>query len=100
MTTLVFSNVIHKTKPLDIFIGQRQSSVVFNVIKSPSNPIILSLSLLERYNPIVHWNEQKIVLESNKGSSMMKRRTPPCSLNIGLMIAASIYKKVFNLLLV
>ena len=41
---LVFGDVTQETKALDIYIDQHQSTVVFNVIKSPSNPVILGLS--------------------------------------------------------
>jgi len=36
--------IIHKTKPLDVTIGSHTNKVVFNVISSPRNPIIIGLS--------------------------------------------------------
>ena len=49
--SLVLGDVTHETVLLDILIKDHNSIVTFNVIKSPSNPVILRLSWLERYNP-------------------------------------------------
>jgi len=48
---LVSGDVTEKTKPLDAFIESHQSIIVFNVIKSPSNPVVLGLSWFDKYNP-------------------------------------------------
>ena len=37
-------HVTHETKPLDIILEGYQSSIVFNIISSPSNPLVLGLS--------------------------------------------------------
>jgi hypothetical protein len=41
----------HETKPLDVTIGSHTSKVVFNVISSPSNHVIIRLSWLVLHNP-------------------------------------------------
>ena len=54
---LVSRDVIQEIKALDIYIEQHRSIVVFNVIKSPSNPVILGLSWLDRYNLDIDWKK-------------------------------------------
>ena len=54
---LVSGDVTQETKALDIYIDQHRSTVVFNVIKSPSNPVILGLSWLDRYNLDIDWKK-------------------------------------------
>jgi hypothetical protein len=43
---LVAINVIHKTTLLDIILEGYHCIIASNVIKSPSNPIVLSLSII------------------------------------------------------
>jgi hypothetical protein len=52
--TLMSRDVIHETTPLDIFLKRYHSIIAFNIIKSPSNPVVLSLSWLEKYNPTIN----------------------------------------------
>ena len=54
---LVSEDVTQESKALDIYIEQHRSIVVFNVIKSLSNPVILGLSWLDRYNPDIDWKK-------------------------------------------
>ena len=49
--SLASSDVIHETQPLDIYVYRNHSIVIFNVIQSLSNLIILGLSWLDKYNP-------------------------------------------------
>ncbi len=42
--TLSSGPIMHETKALTIIIGSQNSKVVFNVISSPTNPIIIGLS--------------------------------------------------------
>ena len=51
-------DVTEETIPLNIFIGWHQSIVIFNVIYSPSNPMILGFSWLDIYNPIIDWTQR------------------------------------------
>jgi hypothetical protein len=41
---LMSGNVIHETTILNIILEGHHSIIVFNVIKSPSNPVVLGLS--------------------------------------------------------
>ena len=63
---LVFGDVTQETKALDIYIDQHRSTVVLNVIKSPSNPVILGLSWLDRYNPDIDWKKRRIEFKLEK----------------------------------
>ena len=56
---LVSGDVTQETKALDIYIDKHRSTVVFNVIKSPTNLVILDLSWLDRYNPDIDWKKTK-----------------------------------------
>ena len=74
----VSRDVIQETKALDIYIDQHQSIVVFNVIKSPSNPVILGLSWLDKYNPNIDWKKRKVEfkLEKIESPNMQKFESP------------------------
>jgi hypothetical protein len=48
---LSFGDVTYRTAPLEVKFGNHSSSIVFNIIKTPSIPVILGLSWLERYDP-------------------------------------------------
>jgi hypothetical protein len=45
--------ITHETKPLDVTIGSHTSKVLFNVISSPRNLVIIGLSWLVLHNPRV-----------------------------------------------
>ena len=62
---LVSGDVTKETKPLDAYIESHQSTIVFNVIRSPSNPVVLGLSWLDRYNPDIDWNTRKLTFQSD-----------------------------------
>jgi hypothetical protein len=51
---LVSGNVTHETTLLDLILKEHHSIIVFNVIKSPSNPIILDLFWLDKYNSAIN----------------------------------------------
>ena len=44
-------DVTHETRPIKVTIDGHDSYIAFNIIRSPSNPVILGLSWLEKYNP-------------------------------------------------
>ena len=75
---LVLGDVTQETKALDIYIDQHRSTVVFNVIKSPSNPVISGLSWLDRYNPDIDWKKRKIEfkLEKIESPKIQKLESP------------------------
>ena len=76
--SLVSRDVIQETKALDIYIDQHRSIVVFNVIKSSSNPVILGLSWLNRYNPDIDLKKRRVEfkLEKIESSNMQKLESP------------------------
>jgi len=63
--SLISGDITHETIPLDIVIKDHTSIVTFNVIKSPSNPIILELSWLEKYNPQIDWKSRNLDFSSS-----------------------------------
>ena len=76
--SLASGDVTQETKALDIYIDQHWSTVVFNVIKSPSNPVILGLSWLDRYNPDIDGKKRKVEfkLEKIESPNMQKLEFP------------------------
>ncbi len=56
--------VTHETKPLNVTIGSHTSKVVFNVISSPRNLVIIKLSWLVQYNPRVNWHTKSLHFET------------------------------------
>jgi hypothetical protein len=62
---LASEDIIGETIPLEIVLNIYRSKVVFNVIKSPSNPIVLGLSWLEEYNPDINWKTRKLAFQSS-----------------------------------
>ena len=58
-------DVIHQIQPLDICLHGHHSTIIFNVIQSLSNLVILALSWLDRYNLQVDWSNQKVKFQSN-----------------------------------
>jgi hypothetical protein len=50
---LVSRDVTHKTTLLDIVLEGHHNIIAFNVIKSPSNPVVLGLFWLHKYNPTI-----------------------------------------------
>ena len=53
-------DVTHETRPIKVTIDGHDSYIAFNIIRSPSNPVILGLSWLEKYNPRIDWNLRKL----------------------------------------
>ena len=53
-------SVTHETMPLEVTFEGHSSQIIFNVIRTPSNPVILGLSWLEKYNPSVDWKLRKM----------------------------------------
>jgi len=47
-------DVIYKTVPLKVLFNGHSNSIVFNIIETCSNPIILGLSWLEKYNSCIN----------------------------------------------
>ena len=60
---LVLGNVIHETTSIYIIIEWHHSIIAFNIIKSPSNPIVLGLFWLDKYNPVIDWKIQRLTFQ-------------------------------------
>jgi hypothetical protein len=70
-------DVTHESIPLEVKFGNHCSSIVFNIIRTPSAPVILGLSWLERYNPQINWKSRNI--EFPITPSLTKRTSKPSS---------------------
>jgi hypothetical protein len=57
--------------------GNQSSSILFNIIRNPSSPIILGLSWLEKYNPQIDWKSRTI--EFSITPSLIERINKPSS---------------------
>jgi hypothetical protein len=55
--------ITHETKALTIIIGSHSNKVVFNVISSLTNPIIIGLSWFILHNPRVDWKMKSFHFE-------------------------------------
>ncbi len=78
---LILGDVTHKTKPLDIILEGHRSTIVFNIISSPSNPLVLGFSWLEMINPDIDWKKRKLTYQTivSHISSKHPRNVPnPC----------------------
>ena len=58
-------DVTYETTPIDLVIHNHHSSVAFNVIRTPSNPVIIGLSWLEMFNPRIDWKSQSLTFPSS-----------------------------------
>lgn len=83
-------NVIHETKPLKVRLENHESNIVFNVIKTPSCPVILGLSWLARYNPLIDWKLRKVTFPTN---SLKVEFAKTMSRNKPLFIGARAFMK-------
>ena len=57
---LLSGSVTHESEPIEVAFKGHNSHVVFNIIRIPSNPIILGLSWLETHNPSIDWRLRKM----------------------------------------
>jgi hypothetical protein len=53
-------DVTHETIPLEVKFGNYSSSIVFNIIRTPSASVILGLSWLEKYYLQINWKSRNI----------------------------------------
>jgi hypothetical protein len=56
--------VIHETEPLNVTIGSHLGKVVFNVISSPRNPLIIGLSWFILHNSRLDWHTRNLHFET------------------------------------
>jgi hypothetical protein len=61
-----------KTKALDVAIGSHTNKVIFNVISSPKNLVIIGLFWLALCNPQMDWHKRNLHFET------LKHETPEC----------------------
>jgi hypothetical protein len=61
---LTLGTIIDETKPLDVTIGSHTNKVVFNVISSLINFIIIGLLWLVLHNPRVDWHTKSLHFET------------------------------------
>jgi hypothetical protein len=62
--------ITHETKPLNVTIGSHTNKVVFNVISSLRNPIIIGLSWLVLHNPRIGWHTRSCYFETPQHKAM------------------------------
>ena len=70
---LISGDVTHETKPLDIILEGHRSTIVFNIISSPSNPLVLGLSWLEMVNPEIDWKKRELVYRTVASHNPVER---------------------------
>jgi hypothetical protein len=81
---LSFGNITYKTIHLEVNFGNHSSSIVFNIIRTPSVPVILGLSWLERYNLQINWKSRNI--EFLVTPSLTEHTSKPSSIKKPLFI--------------
>jgi hypothetical protein len=62
--------ITHETKALDVTIGSHTNKVVFNVISSPKNLVIIGLSWLALHNPQVDWHMTSLHFETPRHKAL------------------------------
>jgi hypothetical protein len=56
--------VKHEIRPLNVTTSSHTNKVVFNVISSPRNPIIIGLSWFVLHNPQMDWHMRSLHFET------------------------------------
>jgi hypothetical protein len=72
---LSFGDIIHEIASLEVKFDNHSSSIVFNIIKTLSTPVILGFAWLERYNLQIDWKSRNI--EFPVIPSLTKRTNKP-----------------------
>ena len=57
---LLSGSVTHESEPIEVTFKDHSSYVVFNIIRTPLNPVILGLSSLVDHNPFIDWRLRRI----------------------------------------
>ena len=63
---LASGDVVYETQPLEVILDEQISSIVFNIIKSPTSPIILGLPWFKLHNPDIDWRTHRISSRSRQ----------------------------------
>ncbi len=100
---MILGDVTHETKPLDIILEGHRSTIVFNIINSPSNRLVLGLSWLERINPDIDWKKRKLTyrtIVSHVSSKHPRNVANPCpyqvhgsAVKVPLMVGARAFMR-------
>jgi hypothetical protein len=72
---LLSGRVTHESEPLEVTFKDHSSFIVFNVIRTPSNPVILGLSWLEKHNPSIDWRLRRMTFPIEHSESKPDRRS-------------------------
>ena len=73
---LSFGDIIEETTLLAISIENHTSHISYNIIHSPSTPIILGLSWLERFNPNIDWSNYNIIFPATPSLQSLRYKPP------------------------
>jgi hypothetical protein len=85
-------NVMEETHPLEVMLGDQVSHIVFNIIRCPTNPVVLGLPWFELHNLDVDWNLQRI---SSKSKNKNKKIIQPLVLGARVFVRATKKNIVF-----
>ena len=55
------------TSPLRLYIGKHCEKIEFNIIRSPTYPIVLGMTWLKQHNPDIDWKGNKLALRCDCG---------------------------------
>jgi hypothetical protein len=58
--------MLHQTKVLEVIVGSHDNKIIFNIIASPPNPIMIRLSWLIFQNAQMYYHTQGLHLEGIK----------------------------------
>lgn len=81
--------VTHETMLLKIAFDGHRSTIIFNIIRTPSNPVILGLSWLEKYNRLIDWKSRRLTFTT----SQIEKPTKNSQFNKLLYIGARAFIK-------
>ena len=71
---LLSGSVTHESKPMEVAFENHSSFVIFNIIRTPSNPVVLGLSWLEKHNPTINWKSRRMTFPLDHPESKPIRR--------------------------
>jgi hypothetical protein len=71
---LLSGSVTHETEPIEVAFKDHSSRIIFNIIKTPSSPVILGLSWLEQHNPSIDWKLRRMTFPKEQSKSQPSRR--------------------------
>ena len=72
---LLSGSVTHESKPIEVVFENHSSFVIFNIIRTPSNPVVFGLSWLEKHNPSIDWRLRKMTFPIDHSESKPIRRS-------------------------